>query len=90
MDPLKRCGIHFADLSMDKVEDEHTSPPRIDWIEVGRASHRLGERHGAEAWRYAARLADEANAIGDREQSAFWRAVSASMRPRNPTDHEAS
>ena len=75
---------------MDNLEDEHTSPSGIDWIEVGRASHRLGERHGAEAWRYAARLADEANAIGDREQSAFWRAVSASMRPRNPTDHEAS
>jgi hypothetical protein len=76
-------------MPMDDMEEKSTPSSGIDWIEVGRASHRLGERHGAEAWRHAARFANEADAIGDREQAAFWRAVSASIRPRNPTGHEA-
>jgi hypothetical protein len=62
------------------------TPGAIDWIEVGRASHRLGERFGRDAWRQAEHEADAATSAGDAGQAVFWRAVNAACRPRGGSD----
>jgi hypothetical protein len=67
------------------VSDDQ-APPAIDWIEVGRASQRLEERYGRNAWRRADREADAAAGAGDTGHVAFWRAVSAACRPRSEGD----
>jgi len=51
-------------------------------MEVGRAVFELSERHGWNAHLYAARLARKAEAAGQVDEQAFWKAVSASLTPR--------
>lgn len=53
-----------------------------DWIEVSREAHELSQRHGPEAHEYAARLADAALRAGKKEESEFWVAVEAALKPR--------
>jgi hypothetical protein len=54
----------------------------VDYIEVGREAHRLSSAFGREAWMYAERWANIADQEGKVEESAFWKAVSASLKPR--------
>lgn len=55
----------------------------IDYIEVGRKAHELERTHGPDAARrYAAKIALEALADGEKDQHAFWRAVEMSLSPR--------
>ena len=58
------------------------SEREIDWVEVGRASHELGERHGRNAHVYALGLANKAKTAGDLDAARFWHAVHAALRPR--------
>jgi len=53
----------------------------IDWIEAGRRAHELELRHGRSACGFAAELA-EAERSGEIAAAGFWRAVSASLKPR--------
>ncbi len=65
----------------------------VDDIEVGRAAHEIANRLGREAWKYAARWSDEAAGMGKPAEAAFWRAVSAALKPRDairPADHVSS
>ena len=54
----------------------------VDWVEVSRAAHQLGLDHGHNAHFYAAKLAEQAAQRGDNGDAEFWRAVSASLVPR--------
>ncbi len=56
---------------------------KVDWTEVSRTAHELGLRHGRNASEYAAKLAREAELEGKAEEREFWKAVSASLRPRD-------
>ena len=58
------------------------SNEKPDYIEVLRAAHELGERHGDDAHLYAKRYAEQASNHGDPEQHAFWHAVARSLAPR--------
>jgi len=58
----------------------------IDWIAVDRVGHELQLRHGRKAYAFAARLADQAEASGDIPAAAYWRAVVASLMPRDADD----
>ena len=55
---------------------------KVDLVEVLRVAHQLIIDHGPSAYLYAARLGREADAEGKADEAAFWRAVSASLRPR--------
>ena len=54
-----------------------------DYVEVGRVSHELRERHGAFALSYAQKMVERADMAGDEKAVALWRAVVAALRPRN-------
>jgi len=54
----------------------------MDYIEVGRTAHQLERDHGVNAWSYAKRLADEAEAEGKGDEAEFWRAVFKTLEPR--------
>lgn len=55
----------------------------VDYVEVGRAAYELKVTHG-QPWAclYAARLAREALARGEADAHHFWKAVEASLTPR--------
>lgn len=53
-----------------------------DWVEVSREAHELSLRHGPNAYEYAARLASAALREGKIQESEFWRAVHAALKPR--------
>ena len=53
-----------------------------DWIEVFREAHELELRHGQNAHEYAACLAAAAFREGKTEESEFWNAVHAALKPR--------
>jgi len=60
---------------------------KIDYVEVSRAAHELGARHGANAaGPYAMQLAEQARVRGDMDEQAFWEGcrpvAKASVRPR--------
>jgi len=59
------------------------SDERVDYIEVSRAAHELGERHGRDAHLYAERYAQQASSQGNVEERAFWQAVARSLTPRS-------
>ena len=59
--------------------------PEWDYVDVDRKSHELWYDQGWNAHKYAAKLALEALAEGKISEHAFWKAVEASLRPRNPT-----
>jgi ABC-type antimicrobial peptide transport system ATPase subunit len=50
--------------------------------EIDRKSHELLHSHGINAHKYADKLAAEALAEGETEESEFWKAVADSIRPR--------
>jgi hypothetical protein len=53
---------------------------QVDYVEVGRKTHELVRTHGpAGARRYAAKLALEALAEGEKDEHAFWLAVEQSL-----------
>ncbi len=54
----------------------------VDYVEVSRTAHQLAADHGHNAHLYAARLSREAEAAGKSDEAAFWKAVSAALRPR--------
>jgi hypothetical protein len=54
----------------------------VDYIEVDREAHRLASVYGQDAWIYAGRWEKLATDEGKLEEAAFWRAVSASLKPR--------
>ena len=56
--------------------------PEVDWTEVGREAQELELRHGRDAFKFAAKLADQADRAVDPAGAAFWNAVSASLAPR--------
>ena len=56
--------------------------PEIDWIAVGSEAHELELRHGRDAFKFAAKLADQADRAADSAKAAFWNAVSTSLAPR--------
>jgi len=57
-----------------------------DHVEVGRKAHELLHSHGWNAYRYAAKLATDAFAKGKVEESEFWKAVEASLKPRGKSE----
>ena len=57
----------------------------IDWVEVGRVGYQLELDHGRNAYTYAGKLAEQAAKRGDEHGSEFWRAVSSSLAPRDPS-----
>ena len=54
----------------------------VDYTEVSRKAHELGNAHGRNAHKYAAKLAADALAEGQTEEHAFWKAVEASLTTR--------
>ncbi len=58
------------------------SDEKLDYIEVSRAAHELGGRHGRDAHLYAERYAQLASSQGNAEEYAFWHAVAQSLMPR--------
>jgi hypothetical protein len=54
----------------------------VDYVEVSREAHQLASTYGRNAWIYAGRWEKLAADAGKLEEAAFWRAVSASLRPR--------
>lgn len=62
----------------------HVGPEdmNIDWVEVSREAYELENRHGREAFRYAEKRAMEAKEACRLEQSEYWTAVAAVLRPR--------
>jgi hypothetical protein len=56
--------------------------PKPDFVEVSREAHQLAESHGRNAHLYALRLSEKAQASGDAEAAAFWRAVYGALAPR--------
>ena len=62
---------------------EDTLTSGVDYTEVARKAHELAHAHGPDgAQRYAAKLAIEALAEGNKDEHAFWRAVEASLTIR--------
>jgi len=59
---------------------------RANYVEAGRTAHELMLRMGREAHKYAARLAAEALEEGKLEESEFWRAVEAAVKPRSDSE----
>lgn len=55
---------------------------KVEPIEVLRKAHELAGRHGLNAQNYAAKLAAEAFSRGEIEESEFWKAVEAVLKPR--------
>jgi hypothetical protein len=47
------------------------SDDELDYIEVSRAAHEFGERHGRDAHLYAERYAPRASSQGNAEEKAF-------------------
>jgi hypothetical protein len=56
--------------------------PKPDNIEVFRKAHELAYSHGRDAYKYAAKLAEEALAEGMADECEFWKAVEAALNPR--------
>ena len=55
----------------------------VDYVEVGRVTHELVRSHGPYgARRYAAKLALEALAEGEKDEHAFWLAIEQGLIPR--------
>jgi hypothetical protein len=54
----------------------------VDYVEVCRQAHQLSSSHGWDAWKYAHRWANIAAHEGKLEESAFWCAVEAALKPR--------
>jgi hypothetical protein len=54
----------------------------VDAVDVSRQAHQLVSTHGRDAWTYAKRWADLADREGKLEETAFWRAVEATLKPR--------
>ena len=52
------------------------------WANVSRKACELSDRHGWNAHKYAARLAEEALEDGEVEGSKFWKDVELSLTPR--------
>lgn len=50
--------------------------------EVGRAAHELQRQFGVNAYKFAAKRAEDALAEKDAERAQFWKWVEASLRPR--------
>ena len=65
----RSCGVDGAEMT-------------IDWIEVSRVAHQVGTDHGRNGYRFAERLAIEANAESRLDDRDFWEAVAAALRPR--------
>ena len=61
---------------------QYSPKQEVDWIEVYREGHELELRHGRSAFAYASKLAEKAKRAGDPAAATFWRAVSASLVPR--------
>ena len=59
------------------------SEEKIDYVEVSRTAHELGECHGRDAHLYAERCAQQASGQGNAEEHAFWHAVARSLTPRS-------
>ena len=57
--------------------------PKVDYIEVSREAHELAHTHGRNAHKYAVKLAADALAEGKSEEYEFWKAVEATLKPRN-------
>jgi hypothetical protein len=55
-------------------------------IEAGRREHELAERHGWNAHKYAAKMAAEALAAGDKEEHDIWKMVESSLTPRESSN----
>jgi hypothetical protein len=55
----------------------------IDWIEVNRVAYQIELDHGGNAYPYAARLTEKAKVESTPETYEFWKAVAASLRPRD-------
>ena len=63
------------------------SQDKPDYVEVGRKAHELVNSHGAmNAYRYAAKLAAESAVDGTNQECNFWRAVAATLRPREESN----
>jgi hypothetical protein len=74
-----------ADDTVTNAENQSimkTMDAKPDFVEVGRVAHELGNRHGQNAFQYAARLAAEALVEGRNEEAAFWTAVESYLKPR--------
>lgn len=56
----------------------------VDYLEVGRVAHELGARLGRRAHLHASELAREAELRQKVDECAFWEAVAASLKPREP------
>lgn len=55
----------------------------VDYTEVGRTSYQLERDHGQNAYKYAVRMAGEAESDGKSDEADFWKAVAASLKPRD-------
>lgn len=55
----------------------------VDWIEVSRAAYQVELDHGRNGYRYAEKLAAEAKNESRLDDSGFWAAVAAALRPRD-------
>jgi hypothetical protein len=70
--------------SADKAQAVAARPmTHGEHVEVGRASFELQDRHGRNAYVFAAKLADKALVDGDAERAQFWKWVELSLRPRS-------
>jgi hypothetical protein len=58
----------------------------IDRIEAGRVAYELSQRHGRNAYQYAAKVAAEAFAKGNIEEHDFWKYIEAALTPRGEGD----
>jgi len=58
----------------------------FDHIEAGRVAYELSQRHGRNAYQYAAKVAGEAFARGNIEEHEFWKYIEAALRPRSESD----
>jgi hypothetical protein len=70
LEPKRALGGEFEKWSVETL------------IEVGRIAHELAERHGWNAHKYAAKMAAEALAAGDKEEHDIWKKVELSLTPR--------
>ena len=62
---------------------ENSPSQAVNWTEVGRVAHELQLCHGRSAQSFADKLAGKAESDGEIGGSAFWRAVSAALAPRD-------
>jgi len=65
--PFETCGMDFSG---------------VDFIAVSRAAYQLELDHGANAYLYAGKLANEARLEANTEKEKFWNAVAAELTPR--------